>query len=63
MAETANPGTFFGRQETLPLMVDDKGYTRIDRERGRPVVVCFEPKRDAFVHYYIGELPSQHLSR
>jgi len=63
VAETASPGTFFGRQETLPLLVDGQGYTRIDRERGRPVVVCFEPKRDAFVNYYIGELTRQHLGR
>lgn len=56
VAETASPDTFFHKKETLPLVVDDKGFTRIDRERGKPVVVCFEPKRDEFMQYYIGRL-------
>jgi len=56
VAETARPGAFFGRVETLPLVVDDQGYTRIDRARGKPVAVCLEPKRDAFMEYYLGEL-------
>ncbi|MBI4326708.1 MAG: nucleoside hydrolase [Chloroflexi bacterium] len=63
IAETASPGTFFGKTETLPLVVDDKGFTRIDRERGKPVVVCLEPKRDAFMEYYIGRLTGQRLGR
>jgi purine nucleosidase len=63
VAETASPSTFFGKQETLPLVVDDKGFTRIDREKGKPVVVCLEPKRDAFMEFYIGKLTSQKLAR
>jgi len=61
VAETASPASFFGKQEVLPLVVDDEGYTRIDRERGKPVKVCLEPKRDEFMKYYIGELISQRL--
>jgi len=61
VAETASPDTFFGKKETLPILVDDKGYTRIDRERGKPVVVCLEPKRDEFMKFYIGQLVGQRL--
>lgn len=61
VAEAASPSTFFGRQETLPIVVDAEGYTRIDRERGKPVVVCLEPRRDEFMRYYIGELIHQRL--
>ena len=56
VAETASPGAFFGKLETLPITVDDKGFTRIDRERGRPVTVCLEPKRDEFMRFYISHL-------
>jgi purine nucleosidase len=63
VAETASPATFFGKQETLPLLVDEQGYTRIDRERGKPVTVCLEPKRDAFMKYYLDELTSQRLGQ
>ncbi|HKP10934.1 MAG TPA: nucleoside hydrolase, partial [Blastocatellia bacterium] len=56
VAETASPATFFSKQETLPLIVDDEGYTRVDRGRGKPVTVCLEPKRDAFMKYYLDEL-------
>ena len=63
VAEAARPGAFFARSETLPLVVDEEGYTRIDRERGKPVTVCFEPKRDEFMKYYIDELTSQRLAR
>jgi purine nucleosidase len=56
VAETARPGEFFGRCDTLPLRVDDRGFTRIDAARGRPATVCFEPKRDAFVQYYLDGL-------
>ncbi len=55
-AETASPGTFFGKQEKLPISVDDKGFTRVDRAGGKPVVVCLEPKRDEFMRYYVGTL-------
>lgn len=61
VAEAASPGSFFGKQETLPLMVDAEGYTRIDRARGKFVTVCLEPKRDEFMRYYIGELIQQRL--
>jgi len=61
VAETASPGTFFGKKETVPLVVDDKGFTRMDRERGKPVTVCLEPKRDAFMEYYISQLVGQRL--
>jgi inosine-uridine nucleoside N-ribohydrolase len=53
VAEAAQPGAFFGRRETLPLIVDEQGYTRIDRERGKPVVVCLEPRRDEFMKYFL----------
>jgi len=61
VAETASPGTFFSRRETLPLVVDNEGYTRIDREHGKPVTVCLEPKRDQFMKYYLDELTNQRL--
>jgi hypothetical protein len=38
VAETANSPAFFSRGET-PLVVDKEGYTRLDRERGKPVTV------------------------
>ncbi|MFL6213366.1 MAG: nucleoside hydrolase [Blastocatellia bacterium] len=63
VAETASPATFFGKQETLPLLVDDEGYTRIDRARGKPVMVCLEPKRDSFMTYYLGVLSRQRLAQ
>ena len=53
MAETARPAEFFGRCDTLRLRVDDQGFTRIDEAKGVPVTVCFEPKRDAFMRYYL----------
>ena len=56
VAETARPGEYFGRCEPLRLRVDDQGYTRIDDASGRPVSVCFEPKRDDFVRYYLDGL-------
>jgi purine nucleosidase len=61
VAEAARPGAFFLKRETLPLLVDDQGYTRIDRERGKPVTVCLEPKRDEFMKYYLDELTTQRL--
>ncbi len=61
VAETARPGAFFGKKETLPLIVDDQGFTRIDAVRGKPVEVCLEPKRDEFMQYYIGALVRQRL--
>jgi hypothetical protein len=61
VAETARRGAFFSKRETLPLVVDNDGYTRIDRERGKPVTVCLEPKRDEFMTYYLDELTNQRL--
>jgi purine nucleosidase len=63
VAEAANPGAFFSKMPTLPIRVDDKGFTRVDAEKGKPVVVCLEPKRDDFMRYYIAELVSQRLGR
>jgi hypothetical protein len=56
VAETANTGAFFGKVEELPLFVDSEGYTRIDAETGKKVAVCFEPRRDAFMEYYLAGL-------
>jgi len=61
VAETAAPARFFGKVETLPIWVDDKGFTRVDSKKGKPVAVCLQPKRDAFMQYYLGELVSQRL--
>jgi hypothetical protein len=60
-AESAAPGRFFNRFETLPIFVDDQYFTRIDCERGKPVIVCLEPKRDEFMNYYIEQLIGQKL--
>jgi len=56
VAEAANTGAFFGKVEELPLFVDSEGYTRIDAEKGKKVAVCFEPRRDAFMEYYLAGL-------
>jgi inosine-uridine nucleoside N-ribohydrolase len=56
VAETARPGEFFGRRDTLRLRVDDLGFTRVDEANGRTTTVCFEPKRDAFMQYYLDGL-------
>ena len=61
IADAAAPGRFFGRKVDLPVFVDDKGFTRIDEKKGRPITVCLEPKRDAFMEYYISHLTSQRL--
>lgn len=61
VAETAAPGRFFGKVETLPISLDDKGFTRVDSTKGKPVAVCLQPKRDTFMEYYVGELVSQRL--
>ncbi len=63
IAETARPGAFFGRKVTLPLVVDGQGFTRIDKQHGKPVTVCLEPKRDEFMEYYINTLRSQKLGQ
>ncbi len=61
VAQTARPGAFFSRIETFPLIIDNKGFTRIDQQRGKPVHVCLEPKRDEFMKFYISQLVSQRL--
>jgi purine nucleosidase len=63
VAEAASPGTFFAKRETVPLLVDDEGFTRIDRQRGKPVTVCLEPKRDEFMEYYLNQLTTQRLGK
>ena len=62
IAEAAHPGEFFGRMETLPLAVDEKGFTRVDRDRGKPVQVALDPRRDAFMEHYLGRLLGQTLN-
>jgi hypothetical protein len=61
VAEAAAPGMFFRKIATLPIWVDDKGFTRVDSQKGKPVSVCLEPERDAFMQYYLGELVAQRL--
>jgi purine nucleosidase len=56
VAEAAEAKRFFGKCETLPILVDDKGFTRVDPSRGKPVSVCLEPRRDEFMKYYIDTL-------
>jgi len=56
IAEAAEPGAFFDRLPTVPLVVDAEGFTRIDAERGKPVQVALEPRRDAFMEHYLGRL-------
>ena len=47
----------------MPLVVDDKGFTREDTARGQPVRVALEPKRDAFMEHYLGRLLGQTLNQ
>jgi purine nucleosidase len=56
IAETLRPGEFFGRCTAMPIRVDEKGYTRVDAAAGRSVTVCLEPKRDAFMQFYVDGL-------
>ena len=56
VVETGAPGAFFGKKQTLSIKVDDKGFTRVDAGAGKPVDVCFEPKRDNFMRHYIAKL-------
>jgi inosine-uridine nucleoside N-ribohydrolase len=59
LAEAQEPGRFFGRCEPMPLVVDDKGFTRVDTARGRPVRVCLEPKRNDFMTHFLGQLAAK----
>jgi purine nucleosidase len=56
VAETLRPGAFFGRCESMPIRVDDRGYTLMDTSAGKPVSVCLEPKRDEFMKFYLDGL-------
>jgi inosine-uridine nucleoside N-ribohydrolase len=56
VAETVRPGQFFGRKDTLAVVVDSEGYTRVDAGKGVPTAVCFEPKRDEFMKFYLAGL-------
>ena len=56
IAEAQAPGRFFRTCEPLPLRVDDQGYTRVDKDRGRPIGVCLEPKRDEFMSHFLAQL-------
>jgi inosine-uridine nucleoside N-ribohydrolase len=62
VVEAELPGDYFGTLPTVPLVVDDKGFTREDKERGKPVRVALEPKRDAFMEHYLGRLLGQTLN-
>jgi hypothetical protein len=59
VAEYAAPSRFFNRLDTLPIFVGDQDLTRIDLERGKSLIVCFETKRDQFMKYSIMQLISQ----
>ena len=59
LAETQEPGRFFGLCESMPLRVDAEGYTRVDGKAGHPVTVCLEPKRDAFMKHFIAQLSAK----
>ena len=56
VAEALQPGAFFGRCASMPIRVDDKGFTRVEPSEGKPVSVCLEPKRDAFMKFYVDGL-------
>jgi inosine-uridine nucleoside N-ribohydrolase len=56
VAETVRPGAFFGTCGPLSVIVDEEGYTRVNAERGKPTGVCREPKRDAFMQFYLDGL-------
>lgn len=61
VAEVARPSLYFRNQEVVPLIVDDKGFTRTNQTRGKPARVCLEPKRDEFMQFYISVLTNQKL--
>jgi purine nucleosidase len=59
LAETQEPGRFFGRSEPMPVRVDRDGYTRVDKAAGRTITVCLEPKRNEFMAHFIGQLSAK----
>jgi inosine-uridine nucleoside N-ribohydrolase len=56
VGETLRPGAFFGRCESMPIKVDEKGYTRVDKADGKAQTICLEPKRDDFMNFYLNGL-------
>ena len=56
IGETLRPGEFFAHCNPLPVRVDDRGYTRVDKDKGNMTNVCLEPKRDAFMAFYLSGL-------
>ncbi len=56
VGEVLQPGAFFGRCASMPVRVDDEGFTRVDPSAGKPVSVCLEPRRDAFMTFYVDGL-------
>lgn len=59
LAEAQEPGRFFGRCDPLPLVVSPEGFTRVDRERGHPVHVCLEPRRNEFMTHFLAQLTAR----
>lgn len=59
LAETQEPGRFFGRCESMPVRVDSNGYTRVDHAAGRSIAVCLEPKRDEFMAHFVAQLSAK----
>ncbi len=53
VAETAAPGAYFEKVETIRLYVDDRGFTKIDAAKGKPVNVCLQPRRDKIMSDYL----------
>ena len=53
-------GRTFDKRETLPIVVDGRGWTKVDKDRGKPITACLEPKRDAFMKFYLDVLMGRH---
>jgi len=58
VAETLRPGAFFSNCESMPIKVDERGYTRVDAAAGKPQTICLGPKRDEFMKFYLDGLMS-----
>jgi len=56
VAETLRPGAFFSNCESMPIKVDERGYTRVDAAAGKPQTICLGPKRDEFMKFYLDGL-------
>jgi purine nucleosidase len=56
VAEALRPGEFFGRCPATPIRIDDKGFMKTDPAAGKMVNICLEPRRDAFMSFYINGL-------